>query len=115
MVPGGSDGNGNGNGNGNGKGKGSGNGSGRGRMAFPSRRKQFLGFVALSEWLLQQLGGGGGLEGAGSVPTTMAVVSPSPDAPTPTTVCANILRGCQVSFRWPFDLILGGLVEQLVG
>lgn len=76
MVPGGSD----------------GSGAGNGRMGFPSRRKQFLGFVALSEWLLEQLGNGS-LDGVGSVPTA---TTSSSDAPT--TVCVNILRGCQVSY-----------------
>lgn len=75
VVPGGSD-------------SSSSSGGGGERMVFPSRREQFLGFAALSEWLLEQLGNGD------RVPTTTTGVSSS-DAPI--AVCANILRGCQVS------------------
>lgn len=65
------------------------------RMKLPSRRKQFLGFVALSEWLLQQLGNDG-VGGVGDGRRCASAASSSPlDAPT--TVCVNILRGCQVS------------------
>lgn len=72
-------------------GGGEGSGAGSGRMLFPSRRKQFLGFVALSEWLLEQLGDGS-LYGAGRGPTAL-----SSSLDTPTNVCVDILRGCQVS------------------
>eukprot|EP00752_Nemacystus_decipiens_P006906 g6201.t1 len=70
-----------------------GSNAGSGRVTFPSRRKQFLGFVALSKWLLRQLGSGGGLDGVGSEPTITASASSSSDART--TVCVHILRGCE--------------------
>eukprot|EP00903_Cladosiphon_okamuranus_P009689 g9218.t1 len=97
VVPGGSDDSSEGGGDGDGDGDGDGGGGGDGgsvRVKFPSRRKQFLGFIAVSEWLLQQLGsgvvGGVGGDGRGGAPTA----TPSPgDAPT--AVCVNIIRGCQ--------------------
>ncbi|CAM9616904.1 unnamed protein product, partial [Ectocarpus sp. 12 AP-2014] len=50
-------------------------------MRFPSRKDQFLDFVALLKWLLEQLSGGGGF--------TLA----APGAPV--TECAGILQACQ--------------------
>lgn len=57
----------------------------------PSRRKQFLGFVALSEWLLQQLGSGG-IEGVRDGQGH----SPADIYAAPTIICGNILRGCHI-------------------
>ena len=91
AVPGASDGS-----SGNNSGSGGGGGGG-GRIKFPSRRKQFLGFVALSQWLLEQLGNAGdgdGDSGGGCGPISIA--TSSSDAPT--AVCTNLLRVCQV--RW---------------
>ncbi|CBN75363.1 hypothetical protein Esi_0090_0040 [Ectocarpus siliculosus] len=50
-------------------------------MRFPSRKDQFLDFVALSKWLLEQLSGGGGF--------TLAATG------APVTECAGILQACQ--------------------
>ena len=73
---------------------GDGDDGGGGRVKFPSRREQFLAFVALSEWLLQQLGSGRLDDGRGCAPAAMS--SPSEVS---TTVSVSILRGCQVG-RW---------------
>ena len=75
-----------------------GGGGGGGRLKFPSRQKQFLGFVSLSQWLLEQLGNGGdgdrdGDGGGDRAPISTVRLSSSD---TPTTVCANLLRVCQV-------------------
>lgn len=61
-------------------------------MRFPSRKDQFLDFVSLSKWLLEQLSGGGGF--------TLAATG------APVTECAGILQACQVC---PF---IGRLVGQ---
>ncbi|CAM9476538.1 unnamed protein product [Ectocarpus sp. 8 AP-2014] len=50
-------------------------------MPFPSRKDQFLDFVALSKWLLEQLSGGGGFKLAATG--------------APVTECAGILQACQ--------------------
>ncbi|CAN0328047.1 unnamed protein product [Ectocarpus sp. 8 AP-2014] len=50
-------------------------------MLFPSRKDQFLDFVALSKWLLEQLSGGGGFKLAATG--------------APVTECAGILQACQ--------------------
>ncbi|CAM9178588.1 unnamed protein product [Ectocarpus sp. 8 AP-2014] len=55
------------------------------RPLFPSRQEQFLDFVALSKWLLEQLGGGGG--------GYAGFESAATDAPV--AVCADILQACQ--------------------
>lgn len=55
-------------------------------MLFPSHQEHFLDFVALSKWLLEQLGGGGG----GYADFESAATD------TPAAVCADILQACQV-------------------
>ncbi|CAM9293503.1 unnamed protein product, partial [Ectocarpus sp. 12 AP-2014] len=66
-------------------------------MRFPSRKDQFLDFVALSKWLLEQLSGGGGF--------TLATGAP-------VTECAGILQACQ---RLGFDPSQPGEVGGAVG
>lgn len=63
-------------------GEGDRNGASGWPMLFPSRKDQFLDFVALSKWLLEQLSGGGFL--------TLAATD------TPVAVSAGILQACQV-------------------
>ncbi|CBN75365.1 hypothetical protein Esi_0090_0043 [Ectocarpus siliculosus] len=55
------------------------------RPLFPSCQEHFLDFVALSKWLLEQLGGGGG--------GYAGFESAATDAPV--AVCADILQACQ--------------------
>jgi len=82
AVPGASDGSSDNSGGGGGGGRG-------GRVKFPSRRKQFLDFVDLSEWLLRQLGGVDAGDADGSTSGTSS-------SDTPTAVCAKLLGDCQV-------------------
>ncbi|CAM9385674.1 unnamed protein product [Ectocarpus sp. 6 AP-2014] len=55
------------------------------RPLFPSCQEHFLDFVALSKWLLEQLGGGGG--------GYAGFESAATDAPV--AVCTDILQACQ--------------------
>ncbi|CAM9657275.1 unnamed protein product, partial [Pylaiella littoralis] len=101
IVPGGSDGSSDGSDKGSDKGSGGGDGRRR-RAVFPSRREQFLSFVALTKWLLGRLGdgsGGGGGVGGGSGGSGGGALTITPSN-TPTTACAKILEECQaLGFR----------------
>lgn len=57
---------------------------------FRSRQEDFLDFVALSKWLLEQLGGGVGVGVGGYAGFESAATD------TPVAVCADILKSCQV-------------------